>query len=663
MPFWWTRRKRFWYGRRRPFYKRRKRTYKRRRRRPFYKNRYKRTHRRYRKRRKKVRRKLKKIPVQQWQPERIVKCKIKGIDVVVLGAQGKQWVCYTDDAQDWVPSKAPGGGGFGVEVFTLRYLYDQNRAGNNIWTRSNVMTDLCRYTGCKIRFFRHQYTDFIVNYKISPPFNFEKDTYAKTHPQSLLLGRHRVIVPSRLTKPQGKPYVTIKIRPPKLMVTKWFFQETFSKYPLVQISAAACNLSYAHLSPIATNQLSSLWAINLQFYVRGDWGNSSPSTPGKHYNPTGNMKNTFTGQLKEGGTTVTITVKQDTYNDTISYANGWFQPKLLQAIHLNDQTVLPTSVLRYNPTVDDGKGNAIWFKSILTESYQRPSKDNDLIITDMPLWQLVYGFANYVTKKKGDINFLKSYVMLISSKSIFPFGGQGTNNFHLPIDRSFIEGKGPYSDYVTTTKKSKWFPTLEHQQEAINAICCSGPWIPKYANITNSTWELHAMYTFFFKWGGTLLPDQPVADPTTQATYDVPDKIQQALQIINPEKQKAAQMLHCWDYRRGFITNSAIKRMYEDQPTDTDFQTDSESYSEPPQKKAKGKALQTEKEEDKEIQACLLSLYEEPTCQELPQDQEVLQLINQQQIQQQQIKLDLLKLISDLKRKQQLIQLQTGLLD
>nr|UHK06729.1 MAG: ORF1 [Torque teno midi virus] len=662
MPFWWARRNKLWRGRWRSRYRKR-RPYKtrRRRRRPFYKNRRRRSTRRRRKRRRKVRRKNKTVNVKQWNPDRIVKCKIKGYDTVVLGADGKQFVCYTDDRDDWVPARAPGGGGFGVEVYTLSYLYSQYQLKNNIWTKSNALTDLVRFTGVKIKFFRHQYIDFVARYSRMPPFKLTVDTYMNAHPLSLLLSKHRVIIPSRKTRPLGRPYVTLHIKPPKLMLTSWYFQESFANEKLFQLDAAACDLRYPHMACCNTNQLISLLTIDIQFYTQGNWGNAQPTTTRNYYNPTGNLNPTVK-ITNSKGQEQTITVKQNTYAESVSYTDGWFQPPLLAALKVNSQNVQPIGALRYNPMLDDGRNNSVWFSSVLTASYDRPRTDKNLIIEGIPLWKALFGFANFVQKIKGEKNFLKSYVVLVSSPYIFPFKNIGTQNYHMPIDKSFVDGKGPYNDYLTSDKKTKWFPTLEHQQESINAFVKCGPFIPRLESQKDSTWELYIKYYFYFKWGGGPLPDEKAADPSQQVTYEPSSAIRQATQIINPEKQKISKMLHSWDYRRGIITKTALKRIYEDGETDTDFQPDADSRHMLPPAPKKTKNLQAQEEEDKEVQACLLSLCEENTYQE-EESPNLYNLIQQQQQQQNLLKHNLLQLISNLKAKQRMLQLQTGLLD
>lgn len=654
MPFWWGRRKRWLRGRRRPYYrkrwtrrkKRRVRTYRRRR-----------THRRYRRRHKKVRRKRQKLPVTQWQPDKINKCKIKGVSVLVLGGEGKQFRCYTNESTEWTPLKTPGGGGFGVEKYTLQFLYRDYHFGNNIWTRSNILTDLCRYLGCRFTFYRHPETDFIIAYNRNLPMTINKYTYPSTHPQALLLSRHKKIIPSKITRPNGRNTVKIRIKPSKVLLDKWFFQEHFSDTGLCLIQAAAANFNYAHIGSASQNQIITLFALNPTFYHYTNWGLYETTAYKPYDNPTQFQYKTFG---KKDSLTYNIPTK---YEDSIDYTKGWFNTQLMQLTEYTGQHVAtltkPVSVFRYNPTIDDGKGNAIYFSSVLATVPTKPKSDLNLIIEDMPLWQAMYGFSDFVQSVKPDPNFLASYVLVIESKFVEPFSSHGTGNKWIPIDRSFIEGKGPYGSPIGDTTKSKWFPTFKNQQESINSFVKSGPYIPKYSQDKKSTWELHAFYNFYFKWGGTFTEENPVADPSKQATYVTPDYIQQKLQIINPAKQKAETLLHSWDYRRGLITGTAIKRICQDQPTDTDFQTGSE-YSPPQKKKKATKEVPYPPAQNQDLQKCLLSLFEESTSKEAQEPQTIKDLIKQQQQQQQQLKYNILKVISDLKQQQQLMQLHTG---
>nr|UHK06737.1 MAG: ORF1 [Torque teno midi virus] len=659
MPFWWRRRRRPWYGRR---YKRRNFT-KRYKRRTYRRRKYRRPTRRRRRRRKKVRRKRKTLSVRQWQPDTIRKCKIKGMSTHVLGAHGKQFACFTDTRTDWTPPLQPGGGGFGVEKYSLSYLYEENIMGNNVWTQSNKYLDLCRYQGCKFEFFRHPHIDFVVKYNRMLPMKLEKFTYPDTHPQAILLARHKRIIPSLLTKPHGKRTVKIKIGPPKQTTNKWFFQETFAPTGLVQISAAAADLRYPHLGCCNTNELLTFACINLQFYQRAGWGNPTDPitvTSNKWYIPRNNQP--LITKVTVAGKEKTISTSYTNYHDSISFEKGWFQPDLLQATKFEPaQEVMPITYGRYNPTRDTGEDNEVWFQSTLSGTLQPPKIDQDLYIHGLPIWQALFGFANFVQKVKNDKTFLESYVLCIRSKFIEP--AHTISNIYIVIDNSFIQGKGPYDSYTTSKMKQTWFPKVLHQQRTINQLVVAGPFIPKLENQRNSTWELYSKYTFYFKFGGSELPEPDVFDPATQGQYPVPTNISQTVQVCDPERTTALATLHSWDFRRGIITSKAYKRMYENQPIDSDVQTDTDYPQAKKKKKMQGNALTCLPQETEEIQACLHSLCEEPTCQEPKTQEELLFLIHQQQQQQKQLKQNLLTLIKDLKNKQKIIQLQTGILE
>lgn len=657
MPFYWRRRRRFWYPYRnfakKRRYKRRRYNSRRKPRRNFRTTRFRRRRRRTRK----VRRKRKAITIKQWQPDSIVNCHIKGLAALIVGAEGKQFYCYTNVADAWTPSKVPGGGGFAVQQYSLDFLYEQYIFRRNIWTKTNVLKDLCRYIRCRLTFFRHPSTDFVVVYERQPPFQINKWTYPNTHPVNLLLSKHKRAVLSKYTKPRGKLTVKMTIKPPKQMLTKWFFMEQFTHIPLFLIRAAACNFSYTRLGCCNENEIMTFYYLNTSFYQNGDWGSA---TTGEHYKPYTNAPTTYTASYLTGND-VKITDIQG-----VTYENGYFQSKLLRATKLRTeqsaQASTPINVARYNPNRDSGKKSAIWLMSIITKPYKKPT-DQTLILEGLPLWMALYGFLQFVTTMKSDKNFLDSYILAIQSDGIEPWAQIGTLNWYIPIDKSYIEGKMPYNNpYVPLSAKSKWYPNIWVQLETLNNIVKCGPYIPKYSQTRESTWELHYKYDFFFKWGGPQLTDPTIANPADQGHYDVPDTVTQAIQVRNPAKQKAKALLHSWDWRRGFVTERALKRMSCNISTDTDCQPDAEEIPLKKRKKTTA-ALPNPQEDQEEIQSCLLSLCEESTFQETEDPQQLLQLINQQRQQQHELKYSILRLLADLKEKQRMLQLQTGILE
>ncbi len=239
----------------------------------------------------------------------------------------------------------------------------------------------------------------------------QKYTYADSHPHNMLLKRHKFFIPSLLTKPRGKRYVKIKMKPPRQMVNKWFFQESFSDTGLIQIHTAAADLRYPHLGCCNTNQLASMLVLNTDFYQNAGWGNRNnpvvPTETNKWYRPF--RIDLCITSVTYKGKTENIVTKISPYDETISYDTGWFQPKLLGATAILQpaQQNLPLKGCRYNPTKDTGENTSVWLTSILAGSYHPPKTDLDLYLTGLPLWQLLLGFLDWVNKKNKTLHFYK----------------------------------------------------------------------------------------------------------------------------------------------------------------------------------------------------------------------------------------------------------------
>nr|UHM27039.1 MAG: ORF1 [Torque teno midi virus] len=663
MPFWWRRRRKPWYGR---WKRRRPQRYKRRRtRRRFPRRRNRKTYRRRRRRKTKVRRKRAKLPVQQWQPDSIRKCKIKGIGLLVLGAEGTQMYCYTTNRNDYVPPKVPYGGGFGAEQYTLKYLYEEYTLHNNIWTHTNLYKDLCRYLWCKIIFYRHQNIDFITSYSRQPPFDINKWTYPACHPQQQLLQKHKKIILSLKSKPNGKYTKKMFIKPPKQMLSKWFFTKTFCEFPLFFLKGAALNLRFSFLTQTNENLLVNLISLNTGFYKLPNWMERQTSSG---YLPYPNISSTLQYKYKvKGGTEQTASISEGIttdYSKSVNYDTGWFKPQFLQSTQiLQSGTILATHATiagRYNPTVDTGEKNKIYLVSTYSHDWNPPTTDKQILITGVPLWLGLYGFYSYIRTVKPK-DYFRTHVVVLESPAIYCFPEIGSCTKYIPIDLEYIQGKKPYERPVTTADKNLWVPTMEWQIKTLNAIVESGPFVPNLSEERESSWELKYHYNFYFKWGGPEMPDQEVKNPQDFSIYNVPDTMPKTVQITNPEKQSTESYIHPWDIRRGVIKESALKRMFQHLETDTEFEYSTE---EAPQKKKKrlGAALRDPQEETKEIQDCLLSLCEENTCQE-QETKTLQQLIQQQQQQQDQLKYNILRLLMDLKDKQRMLQLQTGMLE
>nr|UHK05824.1 MAG: ORF1 [Torque teno midi virus] len=673
MPFWWRRRNKRWFGRR---YKRRYNPYRQRRRKRTYRRRkYRRPTRRRRRRRRKVRRKKQTLTVKQWQPDSIVLCKIKGFDSLVWGAQGTQFKCATYNMYEYTRTRYPGGGGFAVQLYSLEYLYDQYKLKNNIWTKSNLLKDLCRYLKVIMTFYRHPTIDFVIVYDRQPPFELGKTSYMDFHPYMLLQRKHKIILPSTATNPRGKTKKKKIIKPPKQMLSKWFFQQQFSKYDLVEVAAAACSLRYPRIGCCNENRMVTLYCLNTKFYMDTTWA----QTPDQHASdpwykpyPTISQSYKFISQYDKNGynpyTYITTTTpgeaKISEYYRSIDMIGGYFSPKVLAAYECKvNGTVKPLPIVlgRYNPAIDDGQGNVVYLQSILTGHWAVPQVTPDFVIKDQPLWLAFWGYYDFLYHTKGPSIF-PLHMFVIKSKYIQFEQTETPNTYWAFIDPDFINGKWPYDSPIYYRDKKLWYPTVEWQLKTINSIVSTGPYVPKLDNQNLSTWELATSYSFHFKWGGPQIHNQPVEDPGNKNKYDVPDTIKKTIQVLDPSKNIAATMFHDWDYRRGCITSTAIKRMQENLPTDSSLPSDSESEPQPKKRRVLP-VLHNPEEKTQKINSCLLSLCEESTCQEPQTEENIFKLIQQQQQQQQKLKHNLLVLIKDLKVKQRLLQLQTGVLE
>nr|UHM26718.1 MAG: ORF1 [Torque teno midi virus] len=674
MPFWWRRRRRWFRPRTRRYRK-----FRPKRRRIHRRRRPRRSYRRRRKRRyHKVKRKKKTITIKQWQPDSIVKCKIKGVDVIVLGSEGKQFVCYTNVIKSTPPPKAPTGGGFGCMQFSLGYLYEEYKFRRNIWTKSNIAKDLARYIRCKLVFYRHPETDFIVRYDRQPPFPLEPLTYPSCHPQNLLLGKHKFLVLSKSTKPNGKLTKKKIIRPPKQMLTKWFFQHDLSTAPLFQLTASAANFQYSHIGCCNKNTIVTFKALNPGWFQIGSWAQfRQQTTPYLPYRavfsklyfwdttnwPCDDMSQA-TPDKQRWVEQHSFQVKHETYSDSVGYNTGFFSPKALNAVLITTEKkkdthigTLPLITCRYNPAKDDGVGNTVWLHSNLSHGYDKPTQDKTIIIKNLPLWMIFYGWLSYVQYIKKASDFLISYTVCIECPAVDISPSIGATNLIIPIDDTFTQGKPPYGQDLSTFDITHWYPDIYNQVEVLNSLVSVGPYVPKYNQTRNSTWELHFFYEFLFKWGGPETTEPPVADPAQQPTYDALDKQYATIQIRDPRKQIYESIVHPWDYRRGVIKTSALKRIQDNISIESSFQEGI-----PPYKRAKiiGPCLTAPEEEQEEIQTCLQELCKESTSQEVQKETDFIKLIQQQREQQQQIKYNLLRLISDLKEQQQKLKLQTG---
>nr|UGV42494.1 MAG: ORF1 [TTV-like mini virus] len=568
MPYWW----------RRNYYSRRWR-------RPWYRRRRPRTFIRRSRRRPRVRKffkkKLKTIRLREWQPKVIRHCKIKGWIPLIICGRGRQMFNFMQYYSSYVPIEKPGGGGWSSIVFNLGGLYQQFDRLMNWWTKDNDGLPLARYLGCKWRFYRSWDCDYIITAQTCPPMTDTEFKHLNAHPYRQLLNKKPIIVPNMVRHQYRKNYITKRFPPPSLLENKWYFQQDLCNTGLLMLTTTAANLDQFW---IPNNELSNnvtFYSLNTQVFANPNFHTegTQPYNPKSTYllwgmgNGSTTKPSTFQ-QLIYLANTNTFTDGKATQWTTTPSSQNWGNP--FHADHGHEDTPIyyttsmPTSSTastnvaslageiytecRYNPLIDTGRGNVVFFKStsISDGNIWTTPKDPTVTISGFPLWLIFWGWTDWIEKLKPINQIHLNYYIVIISDFITP-----KRPGYIPLDLHFVK---PQISDLTETEKAYWHPRFHFQTQTLNNIAVSGPATPKI-NKSQSI-QVNAYYEFSFKWGGCPAPMQNIKDPCQQPKFPVPSNQLQTIQVIDPATDKQT-MLSDFDERRHTITATATKRIKE----------------------------------------------------------------------------------------------------
>nr|UGV38760.1 MAG: ORF1 [TTV-like mini virus] len=556
--------------------------------------------------------KLKTINLRQWQPNHIKKCKITGFLQLFGAGLGRFSNNFTPYKESWVPPHEPGGGGWGLQQFTLSNLYAQNSYLMNWWTKSNKGLNLCRYLGAEFKLYRQQQTDYIFTYEIEGPYDEPKYYYPSFHPMRLLNFNKKVIVPSFKTMPLlKKTHKKLKIKPSKELKNQWYFQQNLAPYTLVKFAAVACSLNSMFQPTNQLNNNCSVYYIDTTFFQNpqfqftdaNTWGyqpkentyiyglpQASPTyldtplslvvylgntyfhdqgeTMGGHVKPLDQTSSKPKYTKNKWGNPFYYRYYNGDYPVFISQKDpGYFLDKLNEKAstklsevksYITFKTDPFIQETRYNPNYDKGNGNvAYWIRNDdVTQKNYEPTKDPDLKIENFPLWILLWGFEDY-TKKIGKTRYLSQNWMLVIRTNSLP----NKSPAYVIVSDSFYRGQGPYNvDYseLPTQDIGHWYPRWRYQKEGIEAILETGPAVCK--SESQKSIQAHLKYRFFFKWGGNPSSMESVYDPNSQPTYPTPNNQYFQNEISNPT-ESISTFIYNWDTRRDYLTQNAAKRI------------------------------------------------------------------------------------------------------
>uniref|UniRef100_A0AAU8H5K1 Capsid protein n=1 Tax=Alphatorquevirus homin13 TaxID=3048415 RepID=A0AAU8H5K1_9VIRU len=666
---WWGWRRRWW----RPRWRRRRRWTRRRRRVPT--RRPRRPVRRYRKRRRvrrkrwgrrwtrrgrlrlrRRRRRRKKIILTQWNPQTTRKCYIRGLMPLIwagMGSGGKNYAVRSDDY-----STAGFGGSFGTETFSLRVLFDQYQRGFNRWSHTNKDLDLALYYGCRFRFYRHDNVDFIVSFTKNPPMKTNQYTAPLTHPGMLMRAKYKVLIPSRKTRPRGRKYISVSIKPPNLFQHKWYTQSDLCSVSLVQLNLTAADMQHPFGSPLTDTPCISFQVLGdlyneclnidlpklLTFDKRGPTYEQSSFSNKEHLDKllkqlflngqywqtfiTGpfikdqmeaGTYDTYVNQLQRTTTFIKPTQthnykpedaakfvssadsnylfvtyhpenipekikeirdnyfnletgKNDVYGDNkaqyrssthlLEYHLGIYSPIFLSPARSNTQMWTAYRDIVYNPLLDKGEGNRIWFQYHTKKDNRYTIGNCHWMIENLPLWSLLHGYREYLESqiKYGDI-LLEGKVLITSPYTMPPlYDPTDPTKGWVPYNDTF--GRGKWVDgggYVPLIERGRWYVMMRYQLDVFHDIVTCGPFA--YRDDEKNA-QLVAGYTFRFKWGGTAIHSQVIRNPCKDEQLSPgPRRRPRDVQVVDPQSIGPPWVFHEWDQRRGQFTDSALRRM------------------------------------------------------------------------------------------------------
>nr|DAF43306.1 MAG TPA: TT viral orf 1 [Anelloviridae sp. ctTSS12] len=587
--------------------------------------------------------------------------------------------------KSFVPEKHPGGGGFAVMQFTLANLYSMHQSCSNWWTQTNQDLPLCKYKYCKLKCYQSQNVDYVLKYTNYLPANSNKLTYPACQPSMLMMASNKIVVPSRKTQKNRKPYKKLKIYPPQQLQTKWYFQKDLQTLPLLVLHTAPTTLENYYLGSnwdsnnITIQHLNTVLIQNRTF-SKPEWAFKTIGTQGQYfYYYSGQEHSNHSDQfLVKDLTPLTNTLDwthgcdYETYNriytpSTLSsYTNNWekyagnpFIKEYLENLDAWYYSTTPPNILmsrftqqnmkvadikiqesptqismtltklqeqiilqsRYNPFKDTGDSTNMFLLETNKGHGWDPPPQPEYRLEGFPLWLNIFGFCDFQKRLRNLISPQTNYILCFTNTTTDP-----KRNFTIvPIDTNFTTDKSPYVDFVQEPDKKIWHPQLQFQSENINNIAKCGPGAVKLNDLAD---EIKIEYSFKFLWGGAPAKMVTVDNPDKQAQYPIP-RFEHETPSLQSPAQAFETVMYSFDQRDHQLTKAALERITKDWGPENSLSSITETTRQEP------------------IQQTLQTLLDQtPETEE--SEEEILQQLQLHKQQQQQLRLRILKLMSNL---------------
>lgn len=630
-------------------------------------------------------RKKKKLIIQEWQPPTIKRCFIKGLTCLVLfNSKRLSWNSIMYE-KSFVPEKHPGGGGFAVMQFNLANLFSMHQYCYNWWTQGNMDLPLCKYKYCKLKCYQCQNVDYVIKYTNYLPANSNKLTYPSCQPSMLMMSSNKLVVPSRKTQKNRKPYKKIKIFPPQQLQTKWYFQKELQTLPLLVLHTAATTLENYYLGSnwdsnnITIQHLNTILIQNRTF-AKPEWPFKRIGTQGQYfyyYSGTDHPNNSAKFLLKQltpltNTKDWTLGCDYETYQTTYhpselhNYTGSWekftgnpFMKEYLNNLDAWYYSTTPPNIMmtrftaitnkvedveiesspkkvvmtltklqeeiiyksRYNPFKDQGDSTQMYLLETTTGHGWDPPDNEQYILEGFPLWLNIFGFVDFQKRLRNLISPETNYVLVFQNTTTDP-----KRNFpFVVLDNPFLNDQSPYETTIHPSDTKVWHPSLQFQSENINNITKCGPGAVKLDNISD---EIKVEYSFKFLWGGAPAQMVTVDNPDKQVQYPIP-RFEHETPSLQSPAQAFERVLYSFDQRDDNLTKTAIKRISKDWGPENYLSSITETTRQEP------------------VQQTLQTLLDQ-TPEEKESEEEILQQLQQHKLQQQQLRQRILKLMYNL---------------
>nr|UGV35438.1 MAG: ORF1 [TTV-like mini virus] len=627
--------------------------------------------RRWRKRRvRTTKRKLKRIIVKEWQPPNIRKCHIKGLCCLVyVNAQRLSFNSTMYEAST-VPEHLPGGGGFCVMQFNLNNLYEMHKTCSNWWTTSNDNLPLCKYLGCTLTLYRAENVDYALSYITSGPGYSNKLTYPSCQPSMLLMRNNKIIMPSKKTKPRGKPYKKIRISPPPQFQTKWYFQKDLINKPLLILHAAPISLDHYYISTSSENTNITIKHLNTRLLKDRNWGNKKFETEHWPYKTEGTIKLYFyryDGNLAETQTDNFLVKDICPLTRSIDYYEG---KTPYEAKHTGEIT----NVSEYTQKTLQFRGN-IFHKNNYTGTntiyYSQASPQSIFKATITETTKLSENGRLGESTAKLAFTKLTDPIVTYTRYNPHTDTGESTKMYLLSNNKNDSGWGPPNDDSLILTGFPLWlniFGFVDFQKrlnkligvDEQHLLCFEtnhtnpkythvfapiddsflndqSPYLNYMANSDKQKWypqtqyqtqtinnitlsgpgiaklesrkseEIKVKYDFYFKWGGSPAKMVTVENPSEQPIYPIPRTEYETPSLQSPA-QNYETVVYSFDQRNYQLTRAAIERMQKDWGTKESLFTVTEPTREVPVLQTLQTFLQETQTQEKSQEEILLQL-------------------------------------------------------